>query len=250
MGAWGPALFSDDFACDIRDNFKELIGDGLTAQQATEQLVEAYEDEIIDSEDGPVFWLSLASIQWSTGRLIGEVKQKALAIIEDGVDLLRWSDDKKQLERRKLVLEKLKAQLQSPQSQEKKLPKVYKENSPYSIGDIFSYKHKTGNIALLRVIDIHQDNGGRFPVCELLDFFEEEVNSDKDFSSMPIREIYNPHAPITQFVAAEVSARYAPKEGILNLVATNSKPAQKSAGYSVLFWRDMDNHLATAFGKK
>ncbi len=29
MGTWGTALFSDDLACDARDAYRELVGDGL-----------------------------------------------------------------------------------------------------------------------------------------------------------------------------------------------------------------------------
>ncbi|MFC6999415.1 hypothetical protein [Rufibacter roseus] len=250
MGAWGPALFSDDLACDIRDDFKELIGEGMSPQNATEELTAVYEEEINDIDEGSVFWLSLSSIQWSTGRLLEEVKQKALSIIENGADLHRWSEDKKLFEKRKQVLEKLKFQLLSPQPKSKKLPKIYKENSLFNIGDLFSYRHSTGNYALLRVIGIHQDKGGRSAVCELLDFFEREIDTFKDFSSTPIKAIDNPHSPITKFMVAEVSAKYAPNHETFKLIAANTKPVQISRGYSVLFWRDMDKHLSTAFENK
>ncbi|MFD2248099.1 hypothetical protein [Pontibacter ruber] len=247
MSAWGPALFSDDFACDIRDDFKELVGEGMSPQNATDELMAAYKEEMNNTDEGSVFWLSLSSIQWSTGRLLEEVKQKALSIIENGADLHRWSEDKKLLDKRKQVLEKLKVQLLSPQPKSKKLPKIYKENTPYNIGDIFSYRHSTGNYALLRVIGIHQDKGGRSAVCELLDYFEREIDTSKDFSSTPIKAIYNPHSPITKFMAAEISAKYAPKQEIFKLIAANTKPVQIPRGYSALFWRDMDKHLSTAF---
>ncbi|MET8984804.1 hypothetical protein ABZW49_05105 [Nonomuraea wenchangensis] len=29
MAAWGPALFSDDLACDVRDDYRRLIEDGV-----------------------------------------------------------------------------------------------------------------------------------------------------------------------------------------------------------------------------
>ena len=35
MGTWGVAIFSDDLAADIRGDFRELIGDGLTPSEAT-----------------------------------------------------------------------------------------------------------------------------------------------------------------------------------------------------------------------
>ena len=46
MGAWGPAIYSDDLACDIRDDFKELIGDGHNSEQATILLEKEYKNKI------------------------------------------------------------------------------------------------------------------------------------------------------------------------------------------------------------
>ena len=39
MGVWGTAVFSDDLAADTRDTLTDLIADGLTAEEATERLV-------------------------------------------------------------------------------------------------------------------------------------------------------------------------------------------------------------------
>lgn len=61
MGTFGTAIFSDDFACDIRDEFKELIGDGMTSEQATQTLTKSYSASLNDSDEASVFWLSLAA---------------------------------------------------------------------------------------------------------------------------------------------------------------------------------------------
>jgi hypothetical protein len=42
-----------------------------------------------DPDDSCVFWLSLALTQWKLGRLINEVKEDALKIIDEGTDLKR-----------------------------------------------------------------------------------------------------------------------------------------------------------------
>lgn len=87
MGAWGTAIFSDDIACDIRDDYKELIGDGFSSEEATETLVKEYSDIIEDDDEGTVFWLALASVQWNCGRLLKNIKMTALNIIETDLDL-------------------------------------------------------------------------------------------------------------------------------------------------------------------
>ena len=38
MAAWGTALFSDDTACDVRDAYVDLLGDGLSGPEATKAL--------------------------------------------------------------------------------------------------------------------------------------------------------------------------------------------------------------------
>ncbi len=81
MGAWGIGLFSDDLACDVRDEFTALIGEGLSAGEATAALVENYRTAIGDPDEGPVFWLALALTQWKIGRLQDEVRDRALSII-------------------------------------------------------------------------------------------------------------------------------------------------------------------------
>lgn len=35
MGAWGPAPFSDDTGCHIRDEYRDLVADGLDDAEVT-----------------------------------------------------------------------------------------------------------------------------------------------------------------------------------------------------------------------
>ena len=39
MGAWGTAIFSDDTAADIRGDYKDYIGDGLSPIAAKEKIL-------------------------------------------------------------------------------------------------------------------------------------------------------------------------------------------------------------------
>lgn len=38
MGSWGTAIFSDDFACDVRDDYIKQIIKGKTSEEATNLL--------------------------------------------------------------------------------------------------------------------------------------------------------------------------------------------------------------------
>ena len=39
MGTWGTGIFSDDNAADLRDDYRDFIGDGLSSREATDRLL-------------------------------------------------------------------------------------------------------------------------------------------------------------------------------------------------------------------
>ena len=85
MGTWGPAILSNDLASDVRDEWKEMLGDGISPEDATALIIKAAKDDHIlnDEVEEYEFWLSFSLIQWKTGRLQKEVKQKALSFLKD-----------------------------------------------------------------------------------------------------------------------------------------------------------------------
>ncbi len=257
MGTWGPAIYSDDLACDIRDDFKQLIGDGFNSEEATCMLEKEYKDLIDDSDENSVFWFALADTQWKTGRLIDRVLKNTLKIIDSRSDLERWKEDPKNFKKRETVIAKLKQQLLTDQPKEKRITKVYREESKFNIGDIFSYQNRLENKALFRVIGIHQDKGGRSAICELINWFEKELpiknellSKDKiDINKISKLKFRTIQGEKTQFMLAETVAKYKPKEECFKLITTNSNSQQNCAGYSVVFWRDLDKLLANEFEK-
>jgi hypothetical protein len=90
MGAWGPAIFSDDVACDIRGDYRELLEDGVPDEEAMSRVIEAYAH--LDEDEAHVLWLALAAAQAGLGRRDDSVQDKALAIIDGGVGLELWEE--------------------------------------------------------------------------------------------------------------------------------------------------------------
>ena len=78
MGAWGPKLYQDDVAEDVRDYYKDQLKRGKTNEEVTNELIEDNYDIIQDEDEAPVFWFALADTQWNLGRLLPSVKEKAL----------------------------------------------------------------------------------------------------------------------------------------------------------------------------
>lgn len=142
MGAWGPKLYQDDVAVDVSSSYKEKLKRGKTNEEATQEIIEEYSDFINDDDDGPIFWFALADTQWSLGRLLPEVKDEALRILESGGDIQRWIDDGelKGAEIRKKSLEELKNKLNEPQPPEKKISKYRIYKCEWKLGDVFAYR--------------------------------------------------------------------------------------------------------------
>ncbi len=141
MGAWGTKLYQDDVSQDVKEQYKELLKKGKSNEEATRQILNEYKLVLSDIDDGPLFWFALAETQWSLGRLLPEVKEQALAWIDNGLDQARWEkDNPKKAPERKKILEDLRVKLNSPMPPMKKIsqPKSYK--CEWRIGDVYAYK--------------------------------------------------------------------------------------------------------------
>ncbi len=168
MGAWGPAIFSDDLACDIRDSYRQLIEDGVDDDEAADRILEQYADATSDFDDGPVFWIAFAVTQSKVGRLRPEVKQRALDVIESGQNLERW--DAGSLRRRRAqALEKAKELLEGPQPAPKRLRPPFRHVTSLKAGDVLAAT-LAGHVVLLRVARIDDNRYSVAPILVVLDF--------------------------------------------------------------------------------
>ena len=141
MGAWGPKLYQDDVAEDVRDYYKDQLHRGKTGQEITKELIEERQDFLFDPDDAPVFWFALADTQWNLGRLEAQVKEQALYHIRDGYDLRRWKAENEQGAKiRARVLSELEQKLLSPQPAEKKISQYKIYHCEWEIGDVYAYQ--------------------------------------------------------------------------------------------------------------
>ena len=239
MGTWGTALFSDDTAADVRDGYRDLIGDGFTSPQATDALVKEWGDALGDSDEASVFWLALASTQWQCGRLETRVKSAALTIIEEGSDLHRWREDAKQLKKREAVLARLRNDLMSPQAPEKRIPKRYRNTCEWEVGEVIGYRLLSGRHFLFRVIGFHTDKGGTSPVCEMLDWSGVEIPSKEDAQRLKGKG--------PQFLMGRLKEKELPVERVTRL-GVKSESNRKPGGYTVLLWSHLDQQLRDVLG--
>ena len=76
MGTWSTAIFSDDVAADVRDTFRDLIGEGLSAAEAVDRMLKESPEVPDDDDDGPVFLDSTCSypVETRSARRTNEVE--------------------------------------------------------------------------------------------------------------------------------------------------------------------------------
>ena len=142
MGTWGPKLYEDDLAEDIKNEYEELLEKGKNNKEAIEDIYQIYKEEIEDSEEKSVFWMVLADILYKNKNLTKFVKEKALKEIELGENLERWKNEASEEDYiiRKKEIEKLKKKLDSYQECEKNAETKNKSTKKISKNNIFEWK--------------------------------------------------------------------------------------------------------------
>jgi hypothetical protein len=224
--------------------YVDLVGDGLTGPEATKGLLRKWSASLDDPDVCPVFWLALAATQWRCGRLESHVLEQALKVIDSGSDLSRWESDSEDLKKRRVVLEKLCAQLTSPQPPEKRIPKRFRDTNDWRVGDLVAYRMRSGRFVILRTVGHNSDDGGTHPICELLDWSGEQI--PKTFKFFDVRKGRGAR-PIIQFLIARVRAKERPDDR-LQVLGVNMPPAQKHLEVAVFLWRWFDKSLQEEFG--
>ena len=225
--------------------YRDLVGDGLTGQEATNILLEECREVFDDPDVAPVFWLALAATQWRCGRLEPRVQAKAIEAIDSGADLVRWQEAPQLLNKRQAVLREFRRTLSSPQPPQKKIRKRFRNTCEWEIGEIIGYRLPSGALAMFRVIDYFVDLGGTSPIFEVLDWIGQDIPAREELQTVGIK-VGKQEA--TQITVGRVSKRELPRDRVLRL-GIKLNPEHK-AKYSMPFtlWRWLDGALETWFG--
>ena len=198
MGAWGTEIFDDDVACDVREDYAELLGSGVRKSEATRRVLEEYEDELEDSEDRASLWIALAAAQLEFGPLDPKIKEMALAIIESGEDLASWQArgaSSEDIQKRQRALTELGKQLRGPDPP----PRAVKpsptsvQRAAWPIGDVLSYRTRQGSYVALRILDHYSDADGEAVIAGLFDWRGNEPPTAETVEDLPVKVIvYDP----------------------------------------------------------
>ena len=250
MGTWGTAVFSDDLAADIRNEWRTLIGDGLSGPEATQRLVHDYAEALSDSDERSVFWIALALTQHRAGRVEQPVVAAALKCITDGSGLARWQEDPKALRQRTRVLDKVRQELESPPPPPKRIPRVYRNATEWELGEFVGYALRSGSWVVFRNIAFHSDAGGTSPIVELLDWVGPELPTAAQCVGFGVRPDMREHLPrhdrVWRLMIGATSARERPDSRLRRLGVAGNPPAPigRATGAVVFPWRYLDKLLA------
>jgi Domain of unknown function (DUF4259) len=156
MGAWGPAIFHDDDAVDVRDGFKHYVADTQDIAAATDAAVLDNGASFETPQDHTAFWLGLALTQHRAGWLDPRVKAVALSVIDDGSDLAKWSDPA-DAKKRARALTAARAILDS----EARLPSPFPKPWPTQFadlktGEVIGRELPNGRLAVMKVVGFYR----------------------------------------------------------------------------------------------
>lgn len=193
MGAWGVALYSDDYAMDVRADYRDALKFGKTDEEALQEVIRK-DAPPAGSEDEYVFWYALADTMWNYGRLTPEVREKALHYLETVQEDDRW-DSEKTWERRKQVLNKLKEKLLSEQPPRKRVSPYPVYRCPWNLGDVFAYQLHTaesekygvkGNfIAFRKVMEAYDWPHNIVPVIQIYQWMGDHIPTLDEIKDKP-----------------------------------------------------------------
>lgn len=200
MGADGPAIFSDDLACDVRGDYRALLEDQVPDLEATQQVIAANAD--LDEDEEPVFWLALAATQWRVGRLEDQVRARALDVIDSGRDLARWEEaGPRAVAKRAAALAALRQQLTGPQPARKPIRRPWRYATDLDAGAVLGYR-TSGRLVLLRVAHVAED-WGRAPVIERLTWDSEPLPTAEQLCELPAMRDAGPQGPTTRMTVTK-----------------------------------------------
>lgn len=160
MGAWGTAISSNDTYADIYGKFFDLYNDGLDVTEISKKLIADNQETINDKDDCNNFWFALAKAQWEYKQLEKDIFDRVKKVVETGADLEVWRKldaDEKDIKKRKVVLDKFLADLQTERPKAKSRKKKKIRQPVFGKGDCLTFKLDNGNYGGAIVLEAIKD---------------------------------------------------------------------------------------------
>lgn len=188
MGVWGTGIFASDTACDVRDEYRELIEDGVDDAKALRQTAKKFRKYFDSPEEGTAALVAFAVTQSKIGRLDPTIRDRALAAIDQGGDLHVWErDSPKDVGKRRAALAKARTQLVGPQPTRKRLGPPKRASIDLEPGDVLALDVPAG-VVLIRTVRVNQSRHGDSPLFEELAFDGTKVPAAEIIQHLPAKK--------------------------------------------------------------
>jgi len=224
MGVFGPGIFADDDALDVRDEYKHILADEQSDEKATDAIAQQYGASFEDPAATTGFWLGLALTQWKMGRLDARVREIALRIVDEGIDLKKW-EGSPLASKRAAALRKARQQIASPQPACRAIPKPLPVQLPgWEFGEVIGV-HTADRLALLHMIAYRRctQYQVKAPVVSILNWTRPEMPSAAELEALTYinwrgiqcgNHIYNLASPKRSPIRAERFLRLGVKKPV------------------------------------
>lgn len=189
MGTWGTGISSNDTYADVYDEFFELYDEGLSVKEITESLIASNQEIINEPDNSNDFWFALAKAQWECRELDPNFFDKVRTIVETGADLEVWrrqDADEKSIAKRKVVLDKFLAQLQTERPKAKSRKKKVIRQPVFEKGDCLAFKLANGNFGGSVVLEAIKDTEYGYNLIATTRINQPHKPTAKDFESAEV----------------------------------------------------------------
>jgi hypothetical protein len=158
MGAWGYGIRQDDFVCDVIGVFEDLLKAGKSVREASDAVRSTFASATTDTDDGPLFWIALADMQWTYGELEAHILRRVKEDFDSGRSLAPWIEDQRGVARRRAAVEKFIRKIELPNQRPKKSPGTVVREPKFRPGDCLSIRLPNGQFAAAFVLAADRSN--------------------------------------------------------------------------------------------
>lgn len=154
MGTWGTAIKSNDTTADTYADFFDLYNDGKDPVEIKNKLISENPNGTND------FWFALGLALWETKSLPKDILEKIREIIESESDLKLWIEldaSESDVKKRKVVLDKFLAKLQSEKPKTRK--RIVKKEPIFKKGTCLAFRLQNGNYGGGLVLESDMETG-------------------------------------------------------------------------------------------